>query len=303
MDISNSALSRLNRRLKGCFHRDATLRDFIDEDYFWSGQGFRGKLSIEVGSCFDIDEDILLEIALFSELLHNASLVHDDIVDQDSERRGRKSIWKKYGTDKAILLGDLLIAKAFEVASCARVANSVKVHWLSTLSKTVTEAVRGALNELEFNFSDDDEVLSRYHRMADQKTGVMFTLPIRCLGHAAGMSLKEIESLSGMFSKLAVAYQIRDDHADFFGLKKGRVSSSDIMNGRPNLYHLLSTSSDHSLDFVDYVSNFQENLINRAMDELTKFPSPLSDVVNELVLPFVRLKAVPDSYSSLAQST
>ena len=303
MSFSQSTLGRLNRRLKGCFYRDQTLREFIEEDYFWSGQGFRGKLSIEVGRCFKIEDDTLLEIALFTELLHNASLVHDDIVDKDHERRGKQTIWKKYGTDKALLLGDLLIAKAFEVASGARVVNSVKVHWLSTLSKTVVEAVRGALNELDFNFCNDDEILSRYHRMADNKTGVMFTLPIRCLGHAAGMSLKEIEILSGIFSKLAVAYQVCDDHADFFGLKKGRASSSDIMNGRPNLYHLLSTSPDHSLDFTEYVSNFQNNLIHRAMDELTEFPTSLTEVVRELVIPFVRLKGIPDSYPSLAQST
>ena len=71
MDLSNNALSRSNRRLKDCFLSDETLRSFVDEGYFWSGQGFRGQLSIQAGSCFNLPEENSLEIALFTELLHN----------------------------------------------------------------------------------------------------------------------------------------------------------------------------------------------------------------------------------------
>ncbi len=66
MDLNHDTLSRLKRRLKDCFLDDETLRVFVDDGYFWSGQGFRGQLSIEAGNCFGVQEDHLLEIALFT---------------------------------------------------------------------------------------------------------------------------------------------------------------------------------------------------------------------------------------------
>ena len=129
MDLTNNALGRLNRRLKDCFFNDETLRSFVDEGYFWSGQGFRGQLSMRAGTCFNLPEEHLLEIALFTELLHNASLVHDDIVDSDHERRGQETVWHKYGLSKALLVGDLLIAKAFEIASSSAIDSTIKSKW------------------------------------------------------------------------------------------------------------------------------------------------------------------------------
>ena len=300
MDLTNNALSRLNRRLKDCFFNDETLRSFVDEGYFWSGQGFRGQLSMRAGTCFNLPEEHLLEIALFTELLHNASLVHDDIVDSDHERRGQQTVWHKYGLSKALLVGDLLIAKAFEIASSSAIDSTIKSKWTLSLSNAVSVAVRGALCELDFKVAENDDLFSRYLNMAYDKTGVMFTLPISCVGQTACLSDAEIKKLTEVFAKFAVAYQIRDDEADYLGNKTGRATMSDILNERPNLYYLLSKSERHSSDLFKHASKFHEKLIEEAEVGLEAFPNSLTHMIHELVLPFVKLTKSPDPSCNLA---
>ena len=117
MDLTTSALSRLEWRLKASFCSDPVLADFAEDAYFWSGQNIRGKICLNLGDAYGISEDILLDIAVTTQLLHDASLIHDDLIDEDTERRGYLTIWKKYGKAKAVLIGDLLISKAYQLVS------------------------------------------------------------------------------------------------------------------------------------------------------------------------------------------
>ena len=136
--------------------------------------------------------------------------------------------------------------------------------------------------------------------MAYDKTGIMFTLPISCVGHAARLEDAEIKNLTEVFAKLAVAYQIRDDEADYLGNKTGRATMSDIVNDRPNLYYLLSKSEVHSPDLFKHASHFHEKLINEAEVGLEAFPNSLTLMTRELVLPFVQLTKIPDPSYNLA---
>ena len=292
-------LSRINRRLRGCFYQDDTLREFLDDPYFWSGQGFRGGLCIEVGRCLGVESDVVTEIALFTELLHNASLIHDDILDRDEQRRGHATIWKKHGESKALLIGDLLIAKAFDVAFAARVDAVCRARWGSILSKTVLHAVKGACKELDFDLFREDSIVDRYHKMAKLKTGALFALPISCLASVAGLNSRDSASLTECFSDLAVAYQIRDDQSDFYGFKKGRKSSSDIANGRPNIYHLLSTRTFHAGDYEQDIAAYHSNLVGCAIDWLSCFSEDLCQLVTDQVLSFVKLNEVDAPAPSL----
>lgn len=283
------SLSRLNKRLRVCFSEDDNLRDLLDEPYFWSGQGFRGMLCLEVGASLDIDPKIATEVALFTELLHNASLIHDDIIDRDEQRRGHPTIWKKYGSPKAILIGDLLIAKAFEIALSSQIDSKIKVKWSSFLSQTVLHAVKGAISELDFDLFSESNVFNRYYDMATLKTGSLFALPVGCLASVASMNPKDTLTLTDSFSDLAVAYQIRDDQADFYGNKHGRNITSDISNGRPNLYHLLSTNTSQFPDFEQDIASYHSRLVSNATDSLTTFDKSLREFVDQRVLPFIQL--------------
>ena len=108
MDLKTSALGRLEGQLRACFFSDSTLADFSDDAYFWSGQNIRGKICLDLGKAYGLSEDTLLDIAASTQLLHDASLIHDDLIDEDTERRGCLAIWKKYGKAKALLILSLI---------------------------------------------------------------------------------------------------------------------------------------------------------------------------------------------------
>ena len=289
MTEEHSNLSRLNRRLRDCFLQDDLLRKVSDFPYFWSGQQFRGGLCLKIGRCLGVDPRIATEVALFTELLHNASLIHDDIIDLDEQRRGHATIWKKIGKAKAILIGDLLIAKAFEIALTSEVSHDVHASWGSIISQTVLHAVKGAYYELDFDICDESDILNNYYEMATLKTGSLFSLPVKCLASIAMLSKRDSTQLSEHFSRLAVAYQIRDDQSDFYSLKRGRKNSSDIANNRPNIYHLMSSAEGNKYKFEKIIHTYHNSLVTSAVEGLYDINKSLKGFVEKDMLSFVQL--------------
>ena len=123
------------------FFSDSTLADFSDDAYLnWSE--YTRKNLFRLRQAYGLSEDTLLDIAASTQLLHDASLIHDDLIDEDTERRGCLAIWKKYGKAKALLIGDLLISKAYEIVIQSKVSTATKVVWTSEISAAVSSAYR-----------------------------------------------------------------------------------------------------------------------------------------------------------------
>lgn len=291
MDCSLDFLSRLQWRLRNYFCEDPVLRDFVDDPYFWSGQKIRAKICLTVGKSFEMKEDLLLDIASFTDFLHNASLIHDDLIDDDSERRGCATPWKKYGKEKALLLGDLLISKSLEISTNINADSNLKTAWASEISNCVSAAVRGAFFELDFTSQRPKETLSNYIKMSRDKTGVMFALPARCVAIAARKNKVCLDSITEIFTNIAIAYQIRDDQADYFGIKKGRKNPSDLKNKRPNLYHLLENTSTYEGSHQEFIENLQQDRIEKAMDLARIHLPEMSDFFSSVILPFITLNS------------
>lgn len=289
MDCSLNFLSRLEWRLRNYFCEDPILKDYADDPYFWSGQKVRAKICLSVGKSFDIREDLLLEIAAFTDLLHNASLIHDDLIDNDEQRRGCVTPWKKYGRDKALLLGDLFIAKSLDVSANINAEQTVKAAWASEISKCVISAVRGAFHELDFNSASSDDLISQYTNMSYNKTGVMFALPARCVAIAAGKNQTCMDSITEIFTNMAIAYQIRDDQSDYLGIKKGRNSLSDQKNNRPNLFYLLEQSPRYEGTPHEFIEGFQKDLIAKALGLARLHIPEMSEFFSSVIIPFITL--------------
>ena len=290
MDSRSSVLSRLEWRLRTIFSEDSILCDFLEEPYFWSGQGIRGKLCLHVGEMYGLGEDTLLDIASLTEFLHNASLLHDDLIDDDTERRGHPTVWKKYGRHKALLLGDLMIAKSFYLASQIKIDPVLTSLLSAELSQTVASAIRGAVRELDFAAKGKDQIFDSYQQMSAEKTGALFALPVRCIAMVAKLSNDELNALTKIFTNMAVAYQMKDDQADYLGSKLGRLQSSDVLNGRPNLYHLLLSSGQSAEQVFNTVSASHDKLVCAAIKECDCLSVDLRTMLEELLLPFIRLR-------------
>lgn len=302
MDLKTSTLGRLEGRLRACFFSDSALVDFSDDPYFSSSQNIRGKICLDLGAAYRLPEDTLLDIAASTQLLHEASLIHDDLIDEDTERRGCAAIWKNYGKAKAILIGDLLISKAYEIATYSKVSDATKVLWTSEISAAVSSAVSGAVAELEFDANNKQLIFENYYRMASLKTGALFALPARCIALIANQ-ISDVDRLNTIFLNLGVAYQIKDDQSDFLGTKSGREHSSDLKNGRPNLYHNLAKNGMSTDKCFNYINDYQQSLVADSVQLADSLPKQVCVILKELLIPFVELKPLPSSNSLLPVGT
>ena len=215
----------------------------------------------------------------------------DDLIDDDAERRGYETPWKKYGKDKALLLGDLLIAKSLAVSANINADLNIKSSWALEISNCVTAAVRGAIKELDFDLKSSGDLISNYVEMSRDKTGVLFALPARCVAIAARKNQICLDSITEIFTNIAIAYQIRDDQADYFGMKKGRKNLSDLKNNRPNLYYLLENSPTYEGSHQEFIEDYQKDLIDKALD-LAKLHTPeMNDFFSSVIIPFITLNS------------
>ena len=285
MKTDLDALSRVKARLKAVFQNDLTLEPFSNHEYFWSGGQIRSKVCVNLGRLFGLRSETVIDIAVLTELLHNASLIHDDIIDEDGQRRGVSSIWKEAGIPKALLIGDLLIAKSFEVASNAQEKSEVRLSWVKNISLATNAAVNGAMRELDYD--TDDSNFYRYLKMAELKTGSLFSLPVNCICDAAQLNHLKKEQISGAFSNFAIAYQIKDDEADFLGYKKGRNKRSDLLNDRPNIFYLAQGSITETPNNYADIYDLHARLVFKARSELLEVNPKISLFLDNIILPFV----------------
>ena len=177
------------------------------------------------------------------EMIHTYSLVHDDLpaMDNDDYRRGRKTCHVVYGEDMAILTGDALLNRAFEVAlNCSEQADAVEsVRILKALKLMASKAgiygmVGGQVFDVEsenLNKANTLEEVIFIHRL---KTSALLQIAFMCGGILAGASERDIELLSIIGENVGIAFQIRDDILDVVGSEEilGKPVGSDERNNK-----------------------------------------------------------------------
>jgi geranylgeranyl pyrophosphate synthase len=177
----------------------------------------------------------IVDIAAGFELIHSATLIHDDINDGGSTRRGRVTVYKKFGLHDAIVTGDFLFAKAFQLGG--------------TFDKTVVETTAdacAALAEGEILQNryrhKKDLTIDTYLQVAERKTAQPIKAGAIVGGYLAGGSSEEIASLGKYGLDLGIAFQIVDDILDFTGDEKktGKMVGNDLKEGNLTLPSLLA---------------------------------------------------------------
>lgn len=191
------------------------------------GKRVRPALTILVGKAIGCSDGILIPIAASMEIIHMATLVHDDIVDDASTRRGKTTVQSRYGKDVAVFTGDYLFSKAFLIVS--QYADKYRLKGFSDAVKRICE---GEIEQYENRFSLDISLL-KYIRRIRKKTGVLLSLS--CMVGAVNKKLKGklIKSLGSYGMHLGMAFQITDDILDYTGEEKtvGKPVGNDIRQG------------------------------------------------------------------------
>ncbi|MDO4950745.1 MAG: polyprenyl synthetase family protein [Bacteroidales bacterium] len=179
--------------------------------------------------------------ALTLELLHNASLVHDDIVDESDMRRGRPSVRSIYGNKTAVLAGDYLLSSALDSAALSgdiKIVNNV-----SLLGKQLSE---GELLQL-FNTQNTDFSEEKYYHIIRLKTASLFSAATRIGAISSGADDDAVSQMDRLGDIIGLCFQIRDDIFDYYDNDTGKPSGNDMLEGKltlPALYTLNSTNDE-----------------------------------------------------------
>ncbi|MDG6219315.1 MAG: polyprenyl synthetase family protein, partial [Candidatus Thermoplasmatota archaeon] len=200
------------------------------------GKRLRPVLSMLSCEAVSGNHEQVLPFALAVELIHNFTLVHDDIMDKSTLRRGINTVHLEYGEPAAIIAGDLLFAKAFEALEHYSSKNNEFQPLYSYLIKSVIEVCKG--QQLDMNFEKRLLVSeSEYLEMIQMKTSALFR--IACEGGTlVGGASPEVQQALGTYGTcLGLAFQIRDDYLDMSSDTKtlGKDIGNDIRNGKKTI--------------------------------------------------------------------
>ena len=181
------------------------------------------------------DMDKIVDIAAGFELIHSATLVHDDINDGGQMRRGRETVYRKYGLHNAIVTGDFLFVKAFSLGGM------FDREVVRTTADACARLAEGEILQSRFRHTHDLDI-DRYVKIMERKTAEPLKAGAMIGAYLAGGTMEEIQSLGAYGRNLGVAFQIMDDVLDFVGeeSRTGKPVGSDLHEGYLTLPSLLA---------------------------------------------------------------
>jgi geranylgeranyl diphosphate synthase, type I len=210
----------------------------------------------------------VLPAALALELTHTFTLIHDDIMDEDSLRRGVPTVHTKWDMPTGILAGDVLYARAFEFICMSAATDNAKVRAVSMLAKTCADICLGQHMDMSFSHrSDVDEY--EYLEMVKKKTGVLYAAAAGIGAILAGASAPQAKALYLFGLNTGIAFQIQDDLIDLLAPseKSGKDRASDLREGKQTL--ILIKAREKGIDLLQYKRDLTDAEIETVIRELT----------------------------------
>jgi geranylgeranyl diphosphate synthase type I len=176
------------------------------------------------------------------EMVHNFSLVHDDIMDNDEMRHGVPTVHKKFGMPIAILAGDVLFSKAFQVITDSKLSPSATTQLVTRLSKACVDICEGQLLDVKMAEERKIPSQSEYITMIGKKTAALFDVSCAMGAICATNKTKDISNLSAFGRNLGIAFQITDDLIGVMGDPKitKKPVGNDLREGKKSLPILMA---------------------------------------------------------------
>lgn len=203
----------------------------------------------------EFKEDEVYPLAAVLEMLHMATLVHDDIVDDSKLRRGSETVQAKYGKDYAVYIGDFLFCRCFKILSEHSTLKNIKVD-----SNVMSRICLGEIDQFSSKYNVQVSV-KKYLKRISSKTAELFALSFYSGAMASGCDYKLCRKLSNIGHEIGMAFQIIDDILDYTGDEKtvGKSIGNDIKQGiytLPLIYVLEKKNSE--LSFLLDKGSFEE---------------------------------------------
>ena len=199
------------------------------------------------------------------EMVHNFSLVHDDIMDNDEMRHGVPTVHKKFGMPIAILAGDVLFSKAFQVITDSKLSASATTQLVSRLSKACVDICEGQL--LDVKMAEEKKIPSQaeYITMIGKKTAALFDVSCAMGAICATNKPIDISNLSSFGRNLGIAFQITDDLIGVMGDPKitKKPVGNDLREGKKSLPILMAIKLAKGNDKKIILKAFGNSKISR----------------------------------------
>lgn len=235
IDLFNKSLS----------HTDGLLSQALGHIRNRGGKRMRPILILLMAKNFGEISDVTQHAAVGLELLHTASLVHDDVVDESGERRGQKSVNAMFDNKVAVLVGDYILSTALLHVSYTH--SEIIVRYLAELGRTLSN---GEILQLS-NIQNQDISEEVYYQVIKQKTAALFEACAAIGALSAGAAEEEIQEAKKFGQNLGIIFQIRDDIFDYYDQANvGKPTGNDMAEGKltlPVIYALRSTGNQDML--------------------------------------------------------
>jgi len=222
---------RYERLMHDCMQADERLQQTVLQYIAArSGKQLRPLIVLLCAQLCNPVTDKTLRAAVALEMLHNASLVHDDVVDSSDTRRGQPAVHTQWSNKVAVLTGDYMLAKV--IGLVAEVRNIRILEIVSNLGRSLSS---GEMLQLHFGQSMwiDEE---RYLRVIDQKTAQLFQACAEAGAESAGCTPRQRNALREYGRLLGLCFQIKDDIFDYSDLEElGKPTMSDLRDGKVTL--------------------------------------------------------------------
>lgn len=211
-------------------HGDGLLSEVLKHIRQRGGKRMRPILTLLIAKNYGEVTPVTQNAAIGLELLHTASLVHDDVVDESEERRGQASVNATYNNKAAVLTGDFILSTALLHVSYTNDQRIVEN--LAQLGRTLAS---GELLQL-WNISNKEISEDIYYEVIRQKTAVLFESCAAIGALSAGASDEEVERATRFGENLGIMFQIRDDIFDYYDSKEiGKPTGNDMAEGKLTL--------------------------------------------------------------------
>ena len=203
------------------------------------GKRIRPILTLLSADIFGSNPKASLDAALSVEIFHNFTLVHDDIMDEATLRRGAITVHKKWDLNTAILSGDAMLIQAYKILE--NYPDSLFKKLFHLLNKTAAEVCEGQQYDLDFEKNNEFNI-DNYIKMTRLKTAVLIGCCLKMGAIIGGATQEDSDLLYNFGIEMGIAFQLQDDYLDSFGNPKdfGKKIGGDILrNKKTILYHLI----------------------------------------------------------------
>ena len=233
------------------------------------GQRVRARLALSAALALGLSRQDALCVAAAAELLHNASLVHDDLQDRDKLRHGQKAVWVKFGVNVAVCAGDLMLSAAY-ASLCGMRNLQVLPALYKVVHEHVASAIAGQCADLSLDTSPVSD-LESYKRVALAKSGALLSLPLElallATGHSAWAS-----SARDAAEAFSVGYQVADDLADV---------ARDVNSGALNIVLVLQNAGHCAKPYTE-ACQFGLQHLDQAVVIASRLPHESGTLLMEL---------------------